>query len=187
MTLDSEEVNSLSGLIKGYTAEGGVWRISTPVLNNPSFLRGEPDACATQDQVARVQAILKAGEEVVRRRTDSFVTSAVSVQAWEGVVQDVEENGGAKVLTVKLIDKTDRSAQDSFAQIDFREIDPDDFDLAVPGAVFYWYVSYEYRPSGMTRSSMIRFRRTPAWTANDLKRTKAHADELFKSLQIDVV
>ncbi|MGE6331788.1 hypothetical protein [Stenotrophomonas sp. NPDC077659] len=139
-----------------------------------------------EDSTERLQAVLgalRASEASVRVSHKSFSATAVSIQAWEGVVEDVLED--ERKVYVKLIDKTDRSAGDSFAYVPLDQFDPEDADLIVPGAIFYWYVGYETKPSGRTRSSMIRFRRVPAWTANDLKRTEAEADELFKSLRFE--
>lgn len=130
---------------------------------------------------AKTRAPLDAFVVSQEPRPHVVVDSAVSVQAWEGEVLEVYEES----FSVKLIDKTDRGAQDAFTEIDLSEIDQDDLDLVRPGAIFYWYVSYEHRASGKKRSSMMRFRRMPAWTADDLKRTEAYADDLFSSLTFE--
>lgn len=132
------------------------------------------------DEVDSSVAVKNVAQSLIRPRSEMVADSAITVQAWEGVVLEVFD----KFLAVKLIDKTDRSAQDTVAELDIGEIDADDADLVRPGAIFYWYLSYEHRPSGKKRSSMIRFRRTPSWTADDLKRTEAYANELFRGFKI---
>ncbi len=171
--------------VRDHSALAAIWKecafstISYFTKSGTKFTSGE-------ESTERLQAVLSAlrvREASVRVAPRSFAATAVSVQAWEGVVEDVLEE--EEKVYVKLIDKTDRNASDSFAYVPLDQFDPEDTDLIVPGAIFYWYVGYETKPSGRTRSSMIRFRRVPAWTASDLKRTEAEADELFKSLQFE--
>ena len=148
---------------------------------SPSGIFGSVPAIVDEPFSIRSRAPLDAFVVSQQPRPHAKVDSAVSVQAWEGEVLGI--NGES--FSVKLSDKTDRSAQDTFTEIDLSEIDRDDLDLVRPGAIFYWYVSYELRASGKKRSSMMRFRRMPAWTADDLKRTEAYADDLFSSLTFE--
>ncbi len=148
---------------------------------SPSGIFGTVSSILDEPGSVRTRAPLDAFVVSQQPRPHAKVDSAVSVQAWEGEVLEIYEES----LSVKLIDKTDRSAQDAFTEIDLSELDQDDLDLVRPGAIFYWYVSYELRASGKKRSSMMRFRRVPAWTADDLKRTEAYADDLFSSLTFE--
>ncbi|WP_155942703.1 hypothetical protein [Pseudoxanthomonas suwonensis] len=121
------------------------------------------------------RALQASSQLLASRRVD--VVSGVDVQFWEGIVLDVEDDE----ITVRLTDKTS-GQPDCEASLSLSEVDEEDRDLVREGAVFYWHVGYEMRPSGRKRSSMIRFRRMPAWTKTDLKRVENRADELFKRL-----
>lgn len=123
-----------------------------------------------------VTRALRASKQLLAsQRVDAV--SGIDVQFWEGVVLDV----GDDEITVQLIDKTN-GTPDCEAILSISEVDDEDKDLVREGAVFYWHVGYEMRPSGRKRSSMIRFRRMPAWTTTDLKRVEKRADELLKRL-----
>ena len=109
----------------------------------------------------------------------SAKTSFYTVQAWEGVVESVEDAD----IYVRVVDKTDRSRPESFATISKDEIDQEDLDLVKPGAIFYWMVGYETKASGKKRSSFIRFRRSPAWTKTNIQDVEKKANELLNRLQ----
>lgn len=96
----------------------------------------------------------------------------------EGLVLSVEGDE----FTAKLID-LNKIAADEIAVFPFNEISDDDKRLVQPGAVFYWNVGYETLPSGQkNRSSVIRFRRLPAWSPKDLQKAEERADHLQKIL-----
>lgn len=171
--------------VRDQNAIAAIWK-ETALSTFSCFAKGGAKFTAGEDSTERLQSVLgalRAREASAKYAPRSFTATAVSVQSWEGVVEEVLHED--EKVYVKLIDKTDRSASDSFAYVPLDQFDPEDADLIVPGAIFYWYVGYETRPSGRKRSSMIRFRRVPAWTASDLKRTEAEADELFKSLRFE--
>lgn len=102
-----------------------------------------------------------------------------TVQASEGVVEDVSSED----VNVRIIDKTEPARPESFTQLSFDQIDDEDRDLVRPGAVFYWVIGYELRPSGKKTTSFIRFRRSPMWTKSNIKDVERKANELFQRFQ----
>jgi hypothetical protein len=78
-------------------------------------------------------------------------------EMWEGVVEEIYDTYFVGQLVSKTISNTYE-----VAEIYRSEISPADASLLRRGAVFYWTIGYEERPSGQRyRSSMIRFRRLP--------------------------
>lgn len=95
-------------------------------------------------------------------------------QQWEGTIVDV----GADSFTVTLKDLTDPSNSEESAELFLEDIGESDRDLVEPGAVFYWSVGYEDTSRGRERKSIIRFRRLPGWSRQEMDAVKAKTDEL---------
>ncbi len=92
----------------------------------------------------------------------------------EGVVLSI--NGDT--FTARLTDLT-KDAVDEIADFPFDEISDDDRALLKVGAVFYWNIGFKLLPSGQKeRSSLIRFRRLPAWHQTEIESAYKEADEL---------
>lgn len=92
----------------------------------------------------------------------------------EGTVISIMEN----YFTAKLVDLT-HDAVDELADFPFDEISDDDRNLVKEGAVFYWNIGYKLQPTGQKeRSSIIRFRRLPAWTRKEIETAEKNADKL---------
>lgn len=100
-------------------------------------------------------------------------------QRWEGYVEAVTGSGFGALL----ISLAEGSRDDERTEIDFDEVSAFDRPLIVPGAVFYWSLGYRVRPSGQREGlSVIRFRRLPTWTADELRvaaRAAGEAMDLF--------
>ncbi|MBE7157215.1 MAG: hypothetical protein INR62_02045 [Rhodospirillales bacterium] len=80
------------------------------------------------------------------------------LQQWEGVVLEVTPDS----FIARLTDGRDSKVVEE-AEIDLQEVSPEDLELIQEGAVFYWKIQYQDRPSRQ-RISDIRFRRLPDWT-----------------------
>lgn len=98
----------------------------------------------------------------------------VAMQSWEGVVVEVDETN----VWVRLFDMLKPDNPETETSFSIEELDNEDQDLAVPGAVFYWKLGYLDSPSGRRRQSIIRFRRLPAWTPRSLAAARDEADRL---------
>lgn len=87
------------------------------------------------------------------------------LQQWEGVVLRVGEDGS---FLARLTDQTSSGDLEE-AEFDSDDVPPADRDLLQPGAVFYWTIGYVDSAGGQrSRSSMLRFRRLPVWSAEEL-------------------
>jgi hypothetical protein len=114
------------------------------------------------------------GQFKSKQRQDLFI----SLQAWEGVVLEVMSDS----FMARLVDLTNRGA-DEEAELPMNEISDDDKTLVRPGAIFYWDIGYHTNYSGQRmRSSLIRFRRLPAWTQREIEAAKREADRIGKAL-----
>ncbi len=101
-----------------------------------------------------------------------------SLQKWEGIVQETHEDH----FVAKLVDLTSELPEE-VAEFPLDEISEDDKKLIEMGAVFYWNIGYQISPSRQKRrTSLIRFRRLPAWSKKDLDRGKKLSEELAKAL-----
>ncbi|MEW6137075.1 MAG: hypothetical protein AB1733_02510 [Thermodesulfobacteriota bacterium] len=96
-----------------------------------------------------------------------------AVQKWEGFVIEV----GPETFLARLV-RIKGEGPDQEAEIYLDEVAEPDQELIQPGAVFYWSIGYLDRPSGRMRSSIIRFRRQPAWTQRELEAARARARTL---------
>ena len=103
----------------------------------------------------------------------------LSLQKWEGTVIRVKKD----YFLAKLVDLTE-PGPDEQAKIPFDEISHSDFDLVVPGAIFYWSIGYKDESNGQReRTSIIRFRRLPTWSQSEIKEAEKKAQEIRKSLK----
>jgi hypothetical protein len=101
-----------------------------------------------------------------------------SLQKWEGCVTKVTKDS----FFANLVDLTNSDIPEEEVEIPIKEIVQEDIELIRPGAVFYWNIGYYDKTSGRLRSSLIRFRRLPLWTKNEINLAKSKAEELSKSI-----
>ena len=102
-----------------------------------------------------------------------------SLQKWEG---HVVKKGKDSFVAV-LIDLTNPSPIEEEAEFSLEEIEEGDRDLVKPGAVFYWNIGYYDKTSGRLRTSLIRFRRLPNWTREEIEFAEARGKQLRKSIE----
>jgi hypothetical protein len=119
--------------------------------------------------------ILVFPEQLKSEQRQDFFTS---LQAWEGIVLEVMPDS----FWARLLDLTNTGA-DEEAELPMNEISDDDKPLVRPGAIFYWDIGYHTSYSGQRmRSSLIRFRRLPAWTQREIDAAEREADRIGKAL-----
>jgi hypothetical protein len=103
-----------------------------------------------------------------------------ALQKWEGYVLDVTEDSfRARLVTIE------GEGPPQEVEIPLEELVPEDRKLVEPGAVFYWSIGYLDRPSGRLRTSLIRFRRLPAWSSRELEKARTEAEKLGALLGIE--
>lgn len=99
------------------------------------------------------------------------------LQKWRGVVLEVLQD-----TFIARLEDYNEETPDEEAEILFAEISDEDLSLVEVGSVFYWSIGYHVNPSGQRkRASIIRFRRLPVWTSEEIKEAESRAQE-FKSL-----
>lgn len=65
------------------------------------------------------------------------------------------------------------------AEIYLSEISEDDLPLVKPGAMFYWSIGYIIKSTGAKiNASVIRFRRMPTWSRQDIEDAKKQVKSL---------
>ncbi len=104
-----------------------------------------------------------------------------AIQKWEGHVIGV----GEETFSVHLRPLLGEGSDHQEAEIYLEEVDPSDRFLIEPGAVFYWSIGYLDRPSGRLRASILRFRRLPAWSKQDLKRADSRTSRIEALLDVE--
>lgn len=100
--------------------------------------------------------------------------TSVPIEIWEGVVSELMPNAIAVVLRAKL----NKAIPDHAMEIDISEVQPQDLDLVVPGAVFYLTMYRETTRRTVKNVQEIRFRREPTWTRAMVSRMSQMADEI---------
>ncbi|MGD0205984.1 MAG: hypothetical protein ABSC89_00020 [Verrucomicrobiota bacterium] len=102
------------------------------------------------------------------------------LQKFEGVVQSVTENS----FVARLTDKTHDEHEE--AEFHLEEVSPGDRNLVMPGAEFYWVIGREVKPYGqISRSSILRFKRIPAWSNEEVEQAKAEAETFLSFVDLD--
>lgn len=98
----------------------------------------------------------------------------ISLQKWEGIVLEVMRDS----FFGRLHDLT-QNGPDEEAEFPLEEVSEDDRELIMSGAIFYWNIGYHDSRSGQrTRSSIIRFRRLPAWRKEQIEASKREANRI---------
>ena len=127
----------------------------------------------TDSQKKEPTAIVAFAKPIIRSE-ERFIT----LQSWEGIVFEVRE----EAFVAKLMDKTN-GGYDQEAEFSFEEVSPYDHSLIKTGAIFYWDIGYsENKSKQRIRASIIKFRRRPAWTSNELKIARERAKRLTEKL-----
>lgn len=117
-------------------------------------------------------------QPILRYDPDEFKERAVSLQKWEGVVTEVEKD----IFNARLLDLTDDNPEEE-ADFSIEEVSEDDRKLLKPGAVFYWSLGYLTTGTGQViRTSIVKFRRLPAWTETELKKAQEQATKIRRTI-----
>ena len=136
-----------------------------------TFTDGDGEDKPSQTKMAFLQPIL-------RYDPSEIEAQAVSLQKWEGTVFEVKKD----VFKARLHDLTTENPEEE-AEFSIDEISDDDRELLKPGAVFYWSIGYLTTGTGQRiRTSIIKFRRLPAWTEREIRTAKAQATEIRRIL-----
>lgn len=111
---------------------------------------------------------------VIPRRPELTRERFTALQTWEGVVTSVSDDS----FKAQLRDKTSPGTAPEVVELDLEDVARSDRDLAVDGAIFYWTIGYIDSAGGQRiRSSALRFRRLPAWSAGELEEARKRAHE----------
>lgn len=145
-----------------------ILRISPSILTEP-----KPQASVADI----VQSVLEPPPRFFRLLGRRPTSPFVLLQKWEGIVLELSRDS----FVARLTDLFGSSTEEE-AEIAFEEIDPQDRELVRPGAVFYWSIGYDDKASGRERVSLIRFRRLPTWTEEELGWVRREAEEIGKDL-----
>ena len=102
------------------------------------------------------------------------------IQSWEGYVIETDEEQGVFLAHLKPIKG---ESGDLEAEIYLSEISEDDLPLVKPGAMFYWSIGYIIKSTGTKiNASVIRFRRMPTWSKQDIEAAKKQVKSLRELL-----
>lgn len=105
------------------------------------------------------------------RSSDGFIV----VSKWAGCVIEV----GRDRFWASLVDVVGRDDQELEGEFPMEEVSDPDIGLVCEGAEFYWAVGYRIQASGQrSRESLLRFRRLPAWSSEEVERALERANLL---------
>lgn len=130
-------------------------RLTDTVEPHPSLMTSgslSGSGVSSDDQLDSIRAIKKPPRPLPRRHRQ-FATF-VTLQAWEGVVEDVSPTH----FRARLADELE--IVEEYTEIPLQEVSDADLDLLQPGARFYWSIGY-YRSAGgqQSKDSILRFQR----------------------------
>lgn len=95
-------------------------------------------------------------------------------QKWEGFVIEKNDETFLAWLTPIM-----GEGPDQIAEIYISKVETEDRALVKPGAVFYWTIGYARDESPtLRRDQILRFRRLPGWTDQELEKARARAERL---------
>ena len=98
-------------------------------------------------------------------------------QKWVGVVTKVEPES----FSARLVDETSNQS-DIVADLLMEDVDYEDKPLLQVGALFYLSIGYLNRTSGRIRASLMRFKREPEWSHDELVKVKRRAETLSEEI-----
>jgi len=154
------------------------------IVQRPSDHTGikSPDNPRSQDSI-RIQEQTSHGKLAIvwPRGADLVAPSFEVLQRFDGTVISVT----SEAFVSRLSDRTNPGVEEE-AEIPLAEIMPGDLELVKPGAMFYWVIGYRREVYGqVSRSSVIRFKRLPSWSPEDVDRAKKSAETLLSFFDLD--
>lgn len=143
----------------------------------PEWLLSQSDSDETDRGAINAKSSDKNTVDTDRSAKDPQQRTVNFLQHWEGVVYEVDCDS----FWAETSDLTDESMPNEQVELPLDDVPIGDRHLLVPGCVFYWSVGYEKLPSGtIRRISEIRLKRTPKWTAKQVKSVEIKAKELYE-------
>ncbi len=104
----------------------------------------------------------------------------IALEKWEGAVTEICESS----FFADLYNKKSNTVEE--AEFSKEEISDQDFALLKTGAIFYWSIGYLDKVSGQRlKSSIIKFRRLPIWSDQDIEVAQKKADEIIQKLKFE--
>lgn len=145
------------------------------------------DTVSIDDQYAESSAFV---EEKIKKELPRVITPLSQEQ---NLVEDVRQifagfvtNIRDYLITARISDITDPSKPDEDIVFDINEVDERELHLVELGAQFYWHIGYKQgHKTSRQRFSIIRFRRLPQWTKDELESSKKIAEEYAKFFKGD--
>ena len=145
------------------------------------------DTVSIDDQDAKSSTFI---EEKIKKELPRVITPLSQEQ---NLVEDIRQifagfvtNIRDYVITARISDITDPSRPDEDIVFDINEIDERELHLVELGAQFYWHIDYKQgHKISRQRFSIIRFRRLPQWTKDELESSKKTAEEYAKFFKGD--
>lgn len=127
--------------------------------------------------------ILFAEDQVFKPIYDKVLPAAkgyrfVSLQKWEGVVTDVEDES----FTARLTDLM-QGGSDEIIEFSFDDVPSDDRSLIQEGAIFYWNIGFETIRGQDRKVSLIKFRRLPKWSKRKIQTMHKEGADLMNKIQ----
>jgi len=152
------------------TIENDLQTSNEVVLKRDLLAPADLSVDSTGDMYAKV---IDVNDRIVRRpRPTTKKGRFLLMQQWEGYVLKIEED----TFTSLIYDQTNTRNDPEEVELYLEDVSTDDRSLLQEGAVFYWSIGYEDLPNGeRRRTSIVRFRRLPAWSSKDLRKFRENA------------
>lgn len=171
--------NDWSLIKNNYTIENDI-QASNEVILKKNFL-DKADLSFVESTGNMDAKVIDISDRIVRRPKPTTKKGRfLLMQRWEGYVLKIEED----TFISLIYDQTNSNNDPEEVELYLEDVSAADRPLLQEGAVFYWSIGYEDLSNGeRRRSSIIRFRRLPAWSRKELRRFEDEALSLKSLLE----
>ena len=106
----------------------------------------------------------------------------VALQTWQCIVIKVYKD----TFLARVVNLYDENIEDEEVEFFSEDLYDDDLELLEPGAIFYWTVGHLIKRSGQKiRGHVIKFKRMPKWTSEELEDAKMQAKKIKETLRFE--
>ncbi|HLP37729.1 hypothetical protein [Lacibacter sp.] len=116
-------------------------------------------------------------QAILYRQSSMYDNYFSKTQRWLGHVTSINDASFSAVLQDLTAGGTNE-----LAEFDLEEVSDEDVELLQKGAAFYWSIGYSHENGQISKKSIIRFRRIPAFNQADYDEILDRVSELKNSL-----
>lgn len=114
-------------------------------------------------------------ESIVKRAQPPDIRASIPIGIWQGEITTVDRNNGTFSADLTPLRGSDMQIS---GDLSFDQVNPEDHTLIEPGSIFYLEQFSRMVRRQVSTDQCIRFRRSPAWTKEQVQRVTQRSAEL---------